>query len=79
MKTFRCLVLAYRWSFETDEDIIVSPSGVALRIPAHHYKRRDFEPEKVVTDVIVRSHATPEKEKHGSREFAVMHLQLQSV
>jgi hypothetical protein len=73
-KTFRCLVLAYRWSFETDADIIISPTGTSVAVPAHHYRLNGFPQAEILNDVIRRSHTATERQKHGTQEFAVMHL-----
>ena len=73
-KTFRCLVRANRWSFETDSNIVISPTGVQVESPAHHYKLKSLPESKIVADVIIRSYHATEKEKAGVHEYAVMHL-----
>jgi hypothetical protein len=74
VKTYRCKIRQERWSFETDADIIVSPSGKRLSIFAHDSVYENHPDRHIVQNTIERSWKAP-KEKDGvNRQFGIVYL-----
>lgn len=72
----RCKIRQERWSYETDKDIIVSPTGKRLEIFAHDSAYNNHPLQPVVQATIQRSWSElcPKEADGPNRHFSVVYL-----
>lgn len=75
VKTYKCGIRQERWSYETDADIILSPSGRRLSIFAHDSAYNNHPLQPIVQATIERSWESKVRMADGvNREFGVVEL-----
>jgi len=72
-KTYRCLIRQEQWSYETDRDIIKSPTGVVLEIAAHDSAYENHPKRDIVQKTIERSWDAPIEPAGPNRNWGIVY------